>query len=152
MKRITAVILLLVVAVSLSPGRTKQATRGGGAEQELRRLEAELAQAALKADTSFLDRVMADDYTAVNASGLVRDKAQALADFKSGDLKLTALNLDVEGVRTYGDAVLVTGLATMKGTYRGQDISGQNRYIRVYVRRDGRWQAVAFQLTRIAQQ
>jgi hypothetical protein len=49
-------------------------------------------------------------------------------------------------VRRYSCCV---GLATRKGVMDGKDISAGIRYTRVYVRRDGRWQVVQFQQTRV---
>jgi len=40
----------------------------------------------------------------------------------------------------------------IKGRYKDQDISGGYRYTDVYVKRQGRWQAIALQITRITQQ
>ena len=50
---------------------------------------------------------------------------------------------------------VVTGLeidlsaADIKGTNGGKDMSGPILFTRVYVKKDGRWQAVAFQQTPI---
>ena len=60
--------------------------------------------------------------------------------------------VDDLAIRIYGDTAVVTGRTTPRGrTALGQPISGQYRYLRVWVKRQGRWQAVAFEGTRIAQ-
>jgi len=53
-------------------------------------------------------------------------------------------------VRLYGDVAVVTGRATPKGIADGREFGEPIRYSRVYVKRDGRWQVVLFQQTRIA--
>ena len=55
-------------------------------------------------------------------------------------------------VRVYGDTAVLTGRTTQKGQFNGKDISGQTRFTRVYLQQRGKWQAVAFQATRIAEQ
>jgi uncharacterized RmlC-like cupin family protein len=42
----------------------------------------------------------------------------------------------------------VTGRARIRGRSEGQDVSGEYRYTRVYVKRDGRWQIVASHFSR----
>jgi len=46
---------------------------------------------------------------------------------------------------------VVTGRSNPKGTIDGKDVSGPIRFTRVYVKRNGNWQSVLFQQTRIAQ-
>jgi ketosteroid isomerase-like protein len=52
----------------------------------------------------------------------------------------------------YGEVAVVTGKNTIKGTWEDieRDISGPYRFTDVFVRRDGRWQCVASQASRIA--
>jgi hypothetical protein len=42
---------------------------------------------------------------------------------------------------------VLTGIADNTGTFRGFPFSGKIRYTRIFVRREGRWQAVAMQQT-----
>ena len=53
-------------------------------------------------------------------------------------------------VQLYGDSAVLTGRTDIKGKEKSQDISGAYRWLRVYVKRDGRWQVVAEQVTRMA--
>ncbi len=50
-------------------------------------------------------------------------------------------------VRQYGDAAIATGRSTIRGTRGGVPFVSRFRWTDVYVRRDGRWQAVSGQLT-----
>src|SRR6266700_67638 len=75
--------------------------------------------------------------------GTVENKAQAIADLKSGDLKLQSASLDGAKVQVYGDTAVVTYSSNDKGTYKGKDISGKTRWTDVFVNHNGRWQVVA---------
>ncbi len=55
-------------------------------------------------------------------------------------------------MRAYGDTAVVHGLETEKSSYKGKDTSGQYRFTDVFVKRNGRWQAIATQVTRVAKQ
>jgi ketosteroid isomerase-like protein len=108
-------------------------------------------QAVGRGDTAAIDRIYADDYVATSASGLVRTKAQVIEDFKTGALKIESITSDEINVRVHGDTAIVTGRMTTKGLDRGRDVSGQNRFTQVYLRRNGRWQITAFHYSRIGQ-
>ncbi len=90
-----------------------------------------------------IDRIVAPDYTLIGPSGEVVSRAQALADLKSGADKYASLTMADVKVRVFGNAAVVTGRATVKEQYKGKDVSGQLRYTDVFVKRNGRWQAVA---------
>ena len=124
---------------------------GGNTEQEVRQLDRQLGEAITRRNIAALDRIFADDYTHTNPLGETFPKAQVLAGIEFGLLVIESFNTDRVNVRLYGDAAVVTGHATLKGQYHGQDLSGEYRYTRTYVRRPGQWQLVATQFTRIAE-
>jgi ketosteroid isomerase-like protein len=154
MKAISAVAMLVIIATSLVLGQSKAKKPDGpsdSTEEAVRQLHSEIVQAQLTSDTATLDRLWADDHIFTNPLGVVQSKAQRLAEIHSGGRTLEAFSIaDIE-VRAYGDTAVVTSRATLKGQRQGQDISGQYRGIDVYVKRQGRWQVVAAQATRIAQ-
>jgi ketosteroid isomerase-like protein len=90
---------------------------------------------------------LADTYTFTGPDGTIENKAQAIADLKSGDLKLQSASLDGAKVQVYGDTAVVTYNSNDKGTYKGKDITGKTRWTDVFVNRNGRWQVVASQGT-----
>jgi hypothetical protein len=50
------------------------------------------------------------------------------------------VNEDIR-VRVFGDVAVATACGMAKGRYKGQDPSGQFRYTRIWVKRNGQWQA-----------
>jgi hypothetical protein len=120
-------------------------------EEEIRSLETRLREASLSRSTDVLQYILADDYTNTNAFGVVRNKAQVIADIESGDVRLEAIDLDDISVDLYGSVAVLTAKRTVRGRGKGNDPSGQFRQLRVYAIRQGRWQAVMLQVTRIAE-
>ena len=102
----------------------------------------------MKSDTKAYGGIIGDDYVFTNQDALVRTKAQMVSAYESGSIKYESLKLDEIKVCPYGDTAVVTGRSTVKAQDNGKDISGQFRYTRVYVKRQGKWQLVATQLTR----
>jgi hypothetical protein len=122
------------------------------AEQEILQLEHGIAEAVVKKDTAFVDRVWGDDFFYTGIRGELKGKADILAELKTGDLVFDVMEFDDIKVRVYGETVVVTGRATTKGRSPQGEITGVFRYTRVYVNRQGQWRLVAFQGTPIVRQ
>jgi ketosteroid isomerase-like protein len=120
---------------------------GAKVEDEIKRIEKERAAAVTKGDVAALEKYTSDDYTFIGRNGTLSDKARTMTGIKSGDIKITTNDLSDLRVRVYGDTAVVTGRANTKGTIGGKDISGPVLFTRVYIKKDGRWQSVAFQQT-----
>lgn len=132
-----------------------EAARGNqvslSAEQEVWQVLRELTEALLWDDFAALDRIYADDYTLTAANGESRNKARRMVALKSGDVKNLSIDRDDVSVRVYGDAAVATGRTTFKVRIKGEERSKVQRFIHVLVKRQGKWQIVAQQMTRIAQ-
>jgi len=137
--------LRLVALVLCLGARTLQAQ----AEDSVRAVEMSRRDALLAADTVALSRMIAPDFMEISRLGTVRTRADNIRDIASGALHLTSIKYDSLAVRIYGDVALLTGIADNTGTMRGFPFAGRIRYTRVFVRREGRWQAVLMQQTPI---
>jgi len=136
-------MLTITLSLLLAARLASQAT----AEDSVRAAEQARGQALLTADTVALSRLVADEFVEVSRLGQIRTRADNIKDIASGDLKLTSVKYDSLLVRIYGEVAVLRGIADNTGTFRGFPFSGKIRYTRVFVRRDGRWQAVAMQQT-----
>jgi ketosteroid isomerase-like protein len=116
-------------------------------EDSVKAVEMNRRQALLAADTVALSRMLAPDFIEISRLGTVRTRADNIRDIASGALHLTSVTYDSLTVRVYGDVAVLTGIADNTGTMRGFPFSGKIRYTRVFVRREGRWQAVLMQQT-----
>jgi ketosteroid isomerase-like protein len=139
-------ILILVSAIPILAQ-----TKSGSVEQELMKLEQDWTNADVKADVAFLDRFLAEDWTLTDNDGVLWTKARELAAIKSGEVVISSMVTDDMKVRIYRDAAVVTGRNTVKGTLKGKDISGQERWTDTWIKRDGRWQCVATHVSNITQ-
>jgi Domain of unknown function (DUF4440) len=119
-------------------------------EQQVLKLEHAIGEAVVGRDAAFMDRLWGDDFTYTGMRGEVKSKREVLAEFKSGELRFSQMKFDDVRVRVYGGTAVATGRAITKGQSRQGQISGEFRYTRVYVRRNGAWVLVAFQATSLA--
>ncbi len=155
MKRMLAVAALTMAASSLVLGQmTSQKAnyanqKADSVEQAVMQMEEELRVAISKNDTKTYGRLVGDHYVFTNHDAVIRTKAQMVSAYDSGSIKYESVMFDEIKVHVYGDTAVVTGRNTAKGLDNGKDIGGQFRYTRVYVKRQGKWQLVATQATRI---
>jgi len=143
-----------VAVVVLLAGPHSEARTLNAAEQEVLKVENDWNQALVNRDTASLQRFYADEYLYTDPDGLVWDKAKDLANLASGSAaRLSAYKLDDTSVRMYGDVAVVTGRNTIKGVFERvySDVSGAYRFTDVFVKRNGRWQCIASQASRIVE-
>jgi len=133
----------ILTAVCCSVFAQSKGAASGATEEAVMRIERELLDAVLKGNSGANERYLADTYVFTGPDGSIENKAQAIADLKSGDLKLQSASLDDAKVQVYGDTAVVTYSSNDKGTYKGKDISGKTRWTDVLVKHNGRWQVVA---------
>lgn len=131
-----------VVAVLLT-GCVSSAANKSDQVSTLEQLDRERIQAQIAADAVALDRLYAEDFIGIGPSGTVRTKAQVIADFTSGSLRFQSITADDVQWRVYGDTAVETGRSTMDGQDKAKAVPRDNRFTRVWVRRQGRWQLVA---------
>jgi hypothetical protein len=123
---------------------------GGEAEAaDAPALEADRARfaAQIKADVAALDWLLASDMTYVHASGVLETKDAFVGGIRSGKYKYKAIATEDVSVRSYGDTAVLGGKATIDVTADGKDIHVVLRFTDVWVKRDGRWQMVAWHST-----
>jgi ketosteroid isomerase-like protein len=142
-----AITMALLLSAFGQPA-TPQESENGKSEKEVREMIEKYRTALLQRDVSALEKIWADDYVFVNASGDVVTKAQRLANVKSGATKLESINKEENiAVRVYQNSAVATSRVAIKGKYGGQSISGQYRSTHVWVKGPEGWQLVANQLT-----
>lgn len=126
-------------------------------EQEIKKLLDEFAQAFAQVDTAVLKSLIADDYVHTNLTGEVLNKAQWLerakmrrADISAGEFKIDYYSYDDVRIRIYYNTAVVTGQATTSGLREGKEFKWNLRFTNVWVKREGRWQRVAFHDSNVA--
>jgi ketosteroid isomerase-like protein len=126
-------------------------------EAEIIKLEREWADAAKTHNGDAARRVVADDAVIVYPDGTAATKADEVRTIESGAITADAFEMvDPKVTVIDADAAYITGRSIIRnGKYKDSntkkpiDISGEYRFLDVYAKRDGRWQAIASQATKI---
>jgi len=144
--RLTIASLCLL---SLSLAAAQDASKTSSLEDQIKKQEQNWAQATVKDGAAAVDQYEADDIITTDPSGRVTDKTQDKLDLSSGDFKIQSEELSDVRVRIYSNTAVASGTNIVKGIYKGQDINGKYRFTDTWVKRNGKWQVVASQYTKV---
>jgi ketosteroid isomerase-like protein len=146
-----SIVILHAVAASIPATFPGQISKGDDArtQEQIRELEAELNRAVVAGDVAAFDRLFADDFTHGSQSGRFRTKAEWMSGRQPGESAYVSFESTNVQVRVAGETAVVTGLSTPQWREGDRIASGRFRFLRVWARRDGGWQAIAFQSTEV---
>jgi len=119
--------------------------------KELMRLESVWNEAHEKGDASVLEKLWADDLEVTVPRMPVMSKSEVLGFARSGRMKFQRYQTSDLKVRVYGDAAVVSGRLQRTRTLGDKMVNDDWRFTKFYVRREGRWQVVAFHASEAAQ-
>ena len=131
-------LLLLGLAAPVQP-----------AEDGVRQAEAARLRALVSADYEALEPLLGDDLTYTHSTAKVDDKKAYLEPLLSGRTRYTSLDPAGVAVRVFGDTAVVTGELRSVALVAQQESRTHMRFTAVWVRRESRWQMVAWQSTRL---
>ena len=118
----------------------------------LRDIEERLATAWVEGDRSFIEQILADDWSVTDLTGRVLKRAEVLEEtFGSKDRQVVSMLIDDISVRPFGDWAIVTGRTHAAGKYQGAVAEVLLRFTDVFANRNGKWQVVASQATLFSQ-
>ena len=140
-------LALLVLMIGLQ----SQPQPGTSEVKELTRLESVWNEAHEKGDASVLEKLWADDLEVTVPRMPVMSKSEVLGFARSGRMKFQRYQTFDLKVRVYGDAAVVSGRLQRTRTLGDKMVNDDWRFTKFYVRREGRWQVVAFHASEAAQ-
>jgi ketosteroid isomerase-like protein len=172
MNRSTLALLIVVVVIALPGGQpaldtnrnnaiatapAKEAYDASAIEAEIIKLEREWADANKTHNAEAVKRNLADNAVIVYPDGSTATKADEVKTIESGAITADSFEIvepkvtviDADSAFITGRGVIKNGKTVIPGQKRPIDISGEYRFLDVYAKRDGKWQVVASQATKI---
>ncbi len=122
----------------------------GNAVQEVRVAKEQYDVAQLKNDSEWFEWMFAADYLAVLTDGSMLTKARAVQELRSREITWDSVKAEDVIIRVYGDTAVVTGRFVGAGKYKGEVMKENQRFTSVWLKRHGRWQAIAEHFTTIS--
>ena len=112
-------------------------------------LDKKRMHAMAKKDVATLQSVLADDLIYTHSSARLDTKRSLIDGMTSGKTVYTAVEPSDVKAQDLGDTVVLTGVAQIKVTANGSPNAFGVRFTDVYARRNGSWQMVTWQSTRL---
>lgn len=118
---------------------------------ELSRLENVWNEAHVQGNANALDSLWADDLIVTVPNMTVMTKQDVIGILRSGRMKFKHYQTSDIRIRVYGDAAVVTGQLQRTRNINSRDVDDNWRFTKVYIRRVGKWQVVAWHASTVAQ-
>jgi ketosteroid isomerase-like protein len=146
-------LLSFLTLTLLAPAAATGQESTSKAEAELRESIRLYDEALRKADVATAERLWATEYVFINPRGDRVSRNARIANLRESRTSFDSLahapNEEVIHVYLDGNMAVYTARLTIKGRYSGRAERGEFRALDVWIRRDGRWQKLASQLTPI---
>jgi ketosteroid isomerase-like protein len=109
---------------------------------DLAKAVADYDAAQINGDGAELKRLLADDYTLINSSGSIENRAQLIADYTAPGYKLDPFAVRDPIEKVWADGAVMGGIATLSGTDGGKHFDVTLRFADVWAKRHGAWQVI----------
>lgn len=101
---------------------------------EIKEREEKLRQAMLNSDVNSLDELLSSDLVFTNHLDQIMTKEDDISAHKSGDLNIKKIELFEQKIKALGELGIVTVLARIQGSFKGESSEGAFRFTRVWSR------------------
>ncbi len=148
MRSLTPILSAVLIPVSLAAAALAQDRKPQQTVSDLRdqllKLETQWNEAHLRGDADVLKQLWAEELVVTVQEMPVMDKIQALKIVGSGRVKFKRYETSDVKINVFGDAAVATGRLKRVREKQGNDVEDDWRFTKVYLRRDGKWQVVAW--------
>ncbi|BBB63681.1 hypothetical protein UNDKW_5408 [Undibacterium sp. KW1] len=149
-----ASVLLAIASLGLLPAHAADSTDAKNAAlvAQLTKLSDDWDAAIVRKDKVAIEANMAEDFRQIDGDGDLETKTSFVNGLVSDKLEIDPYKVEDFEIRLYGNVALLSGRTKMTGRYEGKPFKSHYRYIDIYAQRDGKWQIVSVQISRIPQQ
>jgi ketosteroid isomerase-like protein len=139
--RVCLTSLVLSAALAVPAQQPKSDT--DAVSEKLQAMERDWLNAEKNHDAAAFEKIVADDWIAITPDGKSQTKAQRAVEIKTA--RTTSATLGDMKVRVFGDTAVVTGTDDEITVEGGKESRDHYVWTDVFVRRNGKWLAVASQ-------
>jgi ketosteroid isomerase-like protein len=111
-------------------------------EERLRQIQQDLSRAWREHDRAVVEGILAQEWSVTQADGSILGRDTVLGSFFDS-VAFDHNTVDEVSVNLYGDAAVVRGRTSCSGRFNGEAFDVRIRFTDVFIKRNGRWQAVA---------
>jgi ketosteroid isomerase-like protein len=105
-------------------------------------------EAQIHGDKAALQRLVADDYTLVNSSGRIQNKAALIADYTAPGYKIEPFQIMEPVEKVWSDGAVMGGVVDLRGVDGGKPFAVKLRFADIWAKRNGKWQVIYTHVSR----
>lgn len=141
----TMVMTIAMMAIALSLSLAAQGGAKAGHADEAIVLERihQACAAFEKGETAYLLDFLDESFTLTDTRGTVTTREQNLDEVRTREPRYDVFRNHGMKVRVYGDAAVVTGITSVKGTSGGKAFAADLQFTDTLIKRDGTWRMVS---------
>jgi ketosteroid isomerase-like protein len=106
--------------------------------------EERLARAHLTLDLNEIDSLLHSDYVIIQPNGVIENKDEVLASYRSGNRKWYAAAVSQLSVKVFDNMARVIGVWSASGTNNGQTFDYQARFISIWLKENDGWKNIVY--------
>jgi hypothetical protein len=106
--------------------------------------EERLARAHLTLDLNTIDSLLHRDYVIIQPNGVIENKDEVLASYRSGNRKWESAAVSQLSVNVFDSTARVIGIWSASGTNHGQTFDYQARFISIWLKENNRWKNIVY--------
>lgn len=154
MRRVTTVTRwricgTLVASLSVSAVLAGPSLPSDPLPADLLKASQEYDKAQLTNDGAALTRLLGDDLVLISGSGHTQSKAEFISDSTAPGFKIEPFTILEAVHKVMGATAILGGVVVLKGTSEGKPFAQRMRFSDFWEKRNGRWQVVYIQVTRL---
>jgi ketosteroid isomerase-like protein len=138
---------LLLCAAVTATGQKSKADSDAAVSQTLQGMERAWLDAEKNHDAAAFEKIVADDWIAVTPDGKSQTRTERAAEIKASHT--TSTTMGEMKVRVFGDTAVVTGTNDEVNMEGGKKSIDHYVWTDVFVKRNGKWLAVASQTAQV---
>jgi len=147
---IRRVLLVACVLASCAAAAAAQSAPVRSDQDILIELEHNWDAAFHRHDAAFIDRILADEFIDTYDNGARADRKVELQLAATLNENIESSAMDEFIVKEFGNTAVVWFTLHLVGPIKGERVQTDYRFTDVFVLRDGRWQCVSSQSTKVA--
>ena len=145
------ILTLVVLAAATTTLQTQSAQSDAASAEAVKKqitaLDQQLNDAAVQGNVKFFSKIMSEGYVGVAPNGMILGQSLIAAHYQAGTLRYeSVVNSDID-IKVHDNCAVLTAISAVKGHDGDTDLSGVYRIMRVFMKRNGDWQIIAFQAT-----
>jgi len=105
-------------------------------------------EAQIHGNKTELQRLVADDYTLVNSSGRIQNKAALIADYTAPGYRIEPFVIQQPVEKVWSDGAVMGGVVDLRGMDGGKPFAVKLRFADIWAKRNGKWQVIYTHVSR----